>query len=632
MAILYELFESIIDLMYQATGNYGLAIIFFTFLSKIILLPVSIWVQKNSIKMVKMIPELNEIKASHFGDRDTIAELNQKLYKREKYSVFASIIPMLIQVALLIVLIAAIKESLAGATDTSFLGVRLEEVPWNAKGIYLCIPFIAGAAAYALCVVQNKVNVLQSNSTWFEKYFTMLVSVGLSFYLGFFVQVGVIVYWIASNLFGILQIFILNALINPKKYVDYERLEESKRKLEELEAIDKKQGISKADRQMEKADYKRFFSIGNKHLVFYSENNGFYKYFKGVIEYILEHTNIVIHYITSDPNDNIFELAKKNTQIKPYYIGEKKLITLMMKMDADAVVMTTPDLENYHIKRSYVRKDVEYIYIQHHVGSINMILRKGSVDNFDTVLISGKHQKEEILKTEEVYGLKAKNLVEYGYPLLDEMVADYSNKLPKNEDEKRMILIAPSWHNKGIMFTCIGELLDGLKNSNYNVILRPHPQFVRHNRQILESLQNRYKDYKNVEIQFDFTSNNPVLDADIVVTDWSAIAYEYAFTTLKPVLYIDVPMKVNNPDYEEVPVVPIDVWIRDKIGARINPDEAEKSLNVIETLFNSSEIYKEEILKLRDEYIYNLGYSSEVAAKYIIETISKKAAERKNRK
>ena len=49
----------------------------------------------------------------------------------------------------------------------------------------------------------------------------------------------------------------------------------------------------------------------------------------------------------------------------PLYIGEKKLITLMMKLDADVVVMTMPDLENYHIKRSYIRKDIEYIYIPH---------------------------------------------------------------------------------------------------------------------------------------------------------------------------------------------------------------------------------------------------------------------------
>ena len=44
----------IMSWLYNIFGNYGIAIIMFTLVSKIILLPISIIVQKNSIKMVKM--------------------------------------------------------------------------------------------------------------------------------------------------------------------------------------------------------------------------------------------------------------------------------------------------------------------------------------------------------------------------------------------------------------------------------------------------------------------------------------------------------------------------------------------------------------------------------------------------
>lgn len=57
----------------------------------------------------------------------------------------------------------------------------------------------------------------------------------------------------------------------------------------------------------------------------------------------------------------------------------------MMKMDADIVVMTTPDLDNFYLKRSYLRKDIEYIYMFHGIGSTNMVVRKGAYDHFDTV-------------------------------------------------------------------------------------------------------------------------------------------------------------------------------------------------------------------------------------------------------
>ncbi len=631
MSYINAFLSLIMNLCYRVCGIYGLAIVLFTFISKIVLMPVSIWVQKNSIKMVRMQPELYEIKTAHYGDKDTIAEKQADLYKREKYNAFASVIPMVIQIALLIALISVIKSGLAAGVDTRFLGIDIDKVPIEAKGIYLIIPFIAGAAAYLLCFVQNRVNVLQANSSLFEKYFTMIISVGLSLYLGFYVQVGVIIYWIFSNLFGILQIFFLNTIINPKKYIDYEKLEKARKAFEEIDSVGKKTAVSKEDRKRERADYKRFFSIGNKHLVFYSESNGFYKYFKGIIEYILENTNIVVHYITSDPSDHIFELAKEKTQIKPYYIGDKKLITLMMKMDADVVCMTTPDLENFHIKRSYIRKDIEYIYIQHHMGSINMILRKGSVDHFDTVLISTRNQKEEIEGTERFYGLNSKKLVEYGYPLLDEMIAEYKKLPVKNEDAQKMILIAPSWHNQGIMFTCIDELIDGLRGNGWKIILRPHPQFVRHNRNVLENLDRKYSEDKDIEIQFDFTSNNPVLEADLVVTDWSAIAYEYSFTTFKPVLYVDVPMKVNNPDWQEAGVEPIDIWIRHKIGVSVQPESLGDVAKVVRRLFDDGDRYRQDIEKLRNEYIYNIGTSAEYGARYIIGTIQEKIKRRKGK-
>ena len=364
MKLLIQPLEWIMNTCYALCHNYGLAIILFTFISKIVLMPVSVWVQKNSIKMVKMQPKINFLKAKYFGDKDRIAEEQSELYKREKYNPMASVIPLLIQIVLLMGVIEVIKAGMNNpAIDMNFCGINLSLVP-SSEGLGLIwSPLVAGLSAWILCVAQNASNVLQSEQSKANKYSTMLLSVGLSLYLGWFVAIGVALYWVASNLMAVIQLYVLNWLINPKKYVDYELLEKSKKELEALGNIggQKKRKWNDPERKREREDYKKFFSVVNKHLVFYSEGSGFYKYFQGIIEYLLEHTNIVIHYITGDPNDAIFELSKKETNIRPYYIGEKKLITLMMKMDADVVVMTMPDLENYHIKRSYLRKDIEYI-------------------------------------------------------------------------------------------------------------------------------------------------------------------------------------------------------------------------------------------------------------------------------
>lgn len=632
MSILYQVLGWVMNICYSLCRNYGAAIILFTFVSKIVLLPVSIWVQKNSIKMVKMQPEINFLKAKYFGDKDTIAEEQNKIFKREKYNPMASIVPLVIQIILLMGLIAVIKTGMADPDiDMDFFGVQLSLIPAIEGGWLFLSPIIAAASAWLLCVAQNASNVLQSEQSKTNKYGTMILSVGLSLYLGWFVAVGVAVYWVASNLMAIVQLYLLNWAINPKDYVDYEQLEKSKAALAELGSIGgkKRRFFGDPEAKREKADYKKFFSVVNKHLVFYSESSGFYKYYKGIIEYLLKNTNIVIHYITSDPDDAVFELSKEENRMRAYYIGEKKLITMMMKMEADIVVMTMPDLENFHIKRSYVRKDIEYIYVPHGMDSLNMTMRTGSVDHYDTVLCVGKHQREEIVKTEQMYQLPPKHLVDWGYSLLDEMRQEYIALKERHDDHQKKILIAPSWQQDNIVDSCLETILDELCKKDYKIIVRPHPQHVRHKKEKLEFLKEKYCSNPDVEIQMDFSSNSTVFEADLMITDWSGIAYEYAYTTQKPVLFINTPMKIMNPEYEKIEVVPLNIYLREKIGCSLDPNVLNQLGDKIEFLLSNSDKYYDKIGEFVNEYVYNIGKSSEVGAKYIIGQLQKKVKERK---
>lgn len=677
---------SIMKFCYDLFNNYGIAIILFTIFSKIVLLPISIWVQKNSIKMVKMQPSINRIKINYFGDKDKIADEESKLYKKEKYNAFTSIIPLMVQIILLLGLVEVINHPLSHIVNIdksdvekletivlknnkdlneesssleldilkdikndkfkeeytnvlnekdykkikdlniNFLGFDLTWVASVEKGLAYLVPIIAALSALIMCIAQNKMNVLQQTQTNFNKYGMLVISVLLSLYLGMFVAAGVALYWTISNLLAILQQWLLNIFINPKKYVNYEDLEKTTKELKELNSLNKKQKRTKEQIRKEKQDYKKFFKIVNKKLVFYSESNGFFKYYEGIINYILKHTNIVIHYITSDYNDNIFKIEKENDRIKAYYIEEKKLITLMMKMDADVVVMTMPDIETYHIKRSYVRRDIHYVYIPHGQGSSNLTLRKEATFHYDTVFVTGKHQKEEELAFNKKYNLK-RTIFEHGYPLLDSMIKTYEkNKKPDNK--VKTVLIAPSWQKDNIVDLCLEEILDNIKDSNYNVIVRPHPQHVRHKKEYFEQMKKQYENDKNIEIQTDFSKTNTVFDADLLITDWSDIGFEYAFTTKKPVLYIDTPMKIMNPDYKDLDIVPINIWARNKIGKSLKTNELDKIDKTIKELLNSKEKYNKIITKVVDEYVYNLGTSDEVGANYIIDLIQKKIKER----
>ena len=635
MSYIISLIGSVLGwLMYFSYGclhNYFLSIVFFTFLTKIVLLPVSLMVQKNSIKMVKLQPEINFIKAKYFGNNEKISEEQYELYKREHYQPLADLIPLALQLILLMGVIDVINHpelhifrGQTGTLNTMLGSLDLSSVPVETGGITYVIPLIAALSAWFMCFIQNRINVLQSEQGRLNQYGTMLLSIALSLYLGFFVKTGVGIYWTFSNLFSILQLYVLNIIMNPKKYIDYDALERSRQELKAAAQFQKQQKKLFAKdpyRKKEKADYKRFFKDYEMQLVFYSEKNGFYKYYQNIIETLLEKSNVVINYITSDPEDKVFEMA--SDRFRPFYIGENKLIVLMMKLEADIVVMTTPDLESFHIKRSLVRKDNEYIYVPHDVNSPNLTFRKEALDHFDTIFSSGYLCTKEIRKREELYGLPEKRIIEWGSSVIDNMIQSY-DMMEQKEKTVREILIAPSWQKDNILYSCIEEILENLQGHGHKIIVRPHPQFVRHEEERLRLLREKFHmdEREDMELQTDFSSNRTVYEADVVITDWSSIAFEYSFATLKPSLFINTPMKIMNEDYEELGITPIDIELRNKVGRSVDMDKLSTLAQVVEELLSSNAFSRESLEKIRNEYIYSIGSSGEVGADYIMERLA----------
>ena len=636
MTYIAKIFGIVLSLSYKLSlGNYILAIIIFTAISKIILLPVSIWTQKNGIKMVKIQPKLNMLKVKYFGDKDKIADETTVLYKQEKYNPFAGIIPMLIQIIILFGIIEVVKlPAYANLSESQMIvgDIKFYVYPYMEGGLYWLMPVIAGASALILSLAQNRMNPLQAEQTKSGQLGTMAFSVGISLALGAFVPVGVGWYWICSNLLTILQQFLLNIAINPQKYIDHEALEESRQKLSELENIGVRKGEKKKNlySAKEKADYKRFFSVANKHIVFYSENNGFYKYFENIIDYLLKHSNLTIHYVTSDPNDHIFEMEKENSRIRGYYISEKKLITLMMKMDADMVVMTMSDLENYHIKRSYVRKDIEYVYVFHYPLSTHMVLHTGALDHYDTILCVGEFQIPEIRKQEELYNLPEKKLIITGYGQLEKLQKQYDSMEKVRRDRKK-ILIAPSWQEDNILDSCVDELLKEILQKGWDVVVRPHPEYVKRYGERMNAIVQRYQNYTGGDLKFelDFTTNTSIFDSDVVITDWSGTAYEFSFVTGKPAVFVDTKMKVNNPEYIKLGIEPLEIALRDKVGIRLNPQNLSGTYQRIAELIEKQEEYCKNNIALCNHYIANYGESGIVGGKYIIESLKQMAKNKK---
>ena len=619
-------------LAYGLTGNYGLAVIVFTLMTKLVLLPVSLWVHANGIKMVRLEPAVNRLKVKYFGDPDKVADEQAILYKKAHYSPFATVIPVAVQVLLLIGLVQIIYHPDVWLRqpdlNTRFLCFDLSATPTAAGGIHLLIPLLAGLAALILSLCQNKLNPLQASQGKAAQFSSMAVSVGISLVLGFTVPAGVGFYWIWSNLFTIAQQLLLNKLRPPEKEIDWAELEASRKELAAYADTGSETVRSREEKHREKEDYKRFFSVGNKHLVFYSEGSGFYKYFERIIGWILENSKLTIHYVTSDPNDQIFAIAKEQPRIVPYYIGQKKLITLFMKLEADVMVMTMSDLGNYQYKRSYYSKDIKYVYVFHYPLSTHMVLHTGALRHYDSILCVGDFQFEEIRQTEKLFGDPEQELVACGYGQLEKLYDAYQ-ATPRTKRERPKVLIAPSWQADNILDSCIDDMLSELLGKGFDVTVRPHPEYVKRYGDRMNAIVKRYEDYKGGDLFFelDFTGNTSIFDSDTVISDWSGTAYEFVMVTERPCVFVDTPPKINNPDYEKITVAPLEMTLRDQVGIRVKPEALEGLADKIRGLLGD-ESYGDRIRGIREKTIANFGKSGEVGGRYILEQIKRQIKQR----
>ena len=81
-------------------------------------------------------------------------------------------------------------------------------------------------------------------------------------------------------------------------------------------------------------------------------------------------------------------------------------------------------------------------------------------------------------------------------------------------------------------------------------------------------------------------------------------------------------MKVVNPDYQELSTVPIDIELRDKVGISLETDRIEgEMISAVDRLLFDRQFSKESMQKLKEKYLYHLGESGKVGAKYMIQRL-----------
>ena len=354
-------------------------------------------------------------------------------------------------------------------------------------------------------------------------------------------------------------------------------------------------------------------------VLFYSEHEGYYPYLEGIVDALTEWHRVAICYISSDASDPVFETTKDN--LLPFYIN-RFLPLFMMIVKCRVFLMTLTDLNQFHLKRSF--HPVHYVYVFHSLVSTHMIYRDGAFDHYDTILCAGPHHSEEIRKREAQRGLPSKQLIEAGYYRVERISSRYRRWRDEHKgSDRKTVLVAPSWGKENVIEACGERLVGLLLDAGYSVILRPHPETLKRAPQIVAALARRYERNEFFLLERSVATDDSLLKADVLITDWSGIAFEYAFGTERPVLFMDVPRKVTNQQYAELGMTPLEDHSRAVIGKIVPPSSLELVPTVVAELCASREVYKDRIAAFRDQYVYAFGKASDIGAQYVVDRMSR---------
>lgn len=283
--------------MYQIVHNYGLAILLFTIVTKLLLIPLSIKQQKSTVQMQLMQPKMEEIRNKYKNNPTKMNEEIQALYDRENYSMTAGCMPMLIQFPIIFGLLDVVYRPLthllhissavmAQATEIAEKIIGTAATAGYAPEIAILASIKADPAAYAalgqdvvqkitafdtrflgldLTTFPNQVVSLGSPSSWLTPIILIPILSGatawimsmvtmknnntagsnpsmnammmtmplMSLFFTFMVPASAGLYWTMSNVVAIGQTMLMNHFWNPKEIAEKMKAEEEARREKE---------------------------------------------------------------------------------------------------------------------------------------------------------------------------------------------------------------------------------------------------------------------------------------------------------------------------------------------------------------------------------------------------------------
>lgn len=344
----------------------------------------------------------------------------------------------------------------------------------------------------------------------------------------------------------------------------------------------------------------------------FAESKRYWNVFRPVV-HELENRGFDILYWTTSQDDPAFE--ENNEHFKAEFIGEgNKAFSKLNMVNASIILSTTPGLNVYQWKRSKLVD--HYMHIMHGPNEIAGY-RMFGIDFYDSILVSGKYMIDDVRELEVKRNLPAKEVVLTGIPYMDEMRDRVmKEKLPANEDT--CVLLAPSWGASSIFNVYGDKVLKQLVESGFKVIVRPHPQSFESEASLIQGIMDRFPE--SDQVHWDRSSDNfeSLNKADILISDFSGVIFDFTLAFDKPVIYTDSEFKKDC--YDHYWLDKEKLWTFEaveKMGTKLTPDNLSELKPMIEECLKN-ERFAEARDNAREGTWANIGEGASRTADFII--------------
>ena len=345
-------------------------------------------------------------------------------------------------------------------------------------------------------------------------------------------------------------------------------------------------------------------------IVIFSDHKRYFTTFKPICDE-LDKKGIRTVYMTMSPDDPALETHYEN--ITAEFIGSgNDAFARMNLLNARIVLSTTPSIDVFQWKRS---KDVDwYVHVLHSAGDVTMY-RLFGIDYYDAILTSGKFQEDEVRALEKMRNLPAKELYRAGIPYMDEMLKR-AKTYERKQGDVPTVLLARTWGEYGLLNRYGEELIRSLADTGYNIVIRPHPQSFTADKDIIDGLMSKFPESDKLHWNRDNDNFEALADSDIMISDFSAVNFDYAFVFDKPLIYSNTGFTKNLYDAWRFEEDPWNVATPRRIGIELTKENIPNLKQIIDDSIGNTSL-DEARNEAKNETWCNIGSSAAVIADYL---------------